>query len=267
MKKLGSFLFLIAVALTSNGYAQKLQHDWENYVVALKDKPVSINVDLGLRPSAPLKDMPFVIIVRTKINQANAAGMPDSEEVISLDALEEKMVEGLAKYQGALYVGRFTQRGIREFYFYSSDTARYILTLNEVFQSHPDRQWLAQSKKDAEWENYLTVLYPSPLDKMMIDSKRKLGISGKDDPIRKEVTVFHFFEFNDEASRKKFLQLPFSSAFTVIELGTNQENKRFTLLVSSQSVLDRKWVEKNIPVLFSEAKKQGGLYKGWEYQR
>jgi hypothetical protein len=267
MKKLGSFLFFIALVVTTNCYAQKLQHDWENYVVALKDKPVSINVDLGLRSSAPLKDMPFVIIVRTKLNQPNAAGMPDTEELISLDALEEKMVEGLVKYQGALYVGRFTQRGIREFYFYTNDTARYLLTLNDVFLSHPDRQWLAQSKKDAEWENYLTVLYPSPLDKMLIDSRRKLGELGKDDPSRKAVTVFHFFEFNEDASRKKFLQLPVCSGFTVNELGTNQENKRFTLLISSQSVVDRNWVDKNIPVLFSEAKKQGGFYKGWEYQR
>jgi hypothetical protein len=45
--------------------SQKIQHDWENKVLAVDGKPVSVNVDLGLSAKAPIKERPFVIILRT----------------------------------------------------------------------------------------------------------------------------------------------------------------------------------------------------------
>jgi hypothetical protein len=44
----------------------------------------------------------------------------------------------------------------------------------------------------------------------------------------------------------------------------NSPASAISLLISSTVVADRKWAEKTIPVLFSESKKHGGLYKGWE---
>ena len=60
-------------------------HDWENYLVSLKGKPVSINVDLGLASIAPVKEDSFVIILRVKMNQLDAMGMPTAAEAEAAD--------------------------------------------------------------------------------------------------------------------------------------------------------------------------------------
>lgn len=266
MRKLNPYLFWICCILCTSSYAQKLQHDWENYIVSLNGKPVSINVDLGLKPQVPVPDLPFVIIARVKLKSINQWGMPDQEEINELDKVEEKMVENLNRYQGALYVGRFTQRGIREYYFYSNDTSRYQSSIGDVFREFNTYQWLAQAKKDLEWQNYLTVLFPSALDILLIESRRKSDENAKKNSKQSPVSVLHFFEFQKEADCKTFLQSPVCAQFKVNQMLKNTPASSISLLLSSNVVVDRKWVEKTIPVLFSESKKHSGLYKGWEIE-
>jgi hypothetical protein len=264
MRRSWIYLFVFFISASHMAFSQKLQHDWENYVTSIRDKPVSVNVDLGIRPFVPLIDLPFVIVVRLKLQQTNDAGMPVQEEVVILNDLEEKLTDQLSRGQGALYVGRFTQRGIREYYFYTSDTLGYQPTLVSVFASFPSYQWLAQSKKDEAWQNYLNVLYPSELDKMLIESRRQLSAFLKDNASIPKKTVSYFFEFPDDASCKLFLQTNGFSKYTVNQYTRKLGGKGISMMFSSIESIDRKWVETTMPVLFSESKKHGGLYKGWE---
>lgn len=264
MRKLKPYLFLISCIICFSVNAQKFQHNWENYIVSLNGKPVSINVDLGLKPQVPVADLPFVIIARVKLNNVNQLGMPDQDEVNKLDMVEEKMVENLNRFQGAVYVGRFTQRGIREFYFYSNDTSKYQSSIGNVFLESSNFQWLAQAKKDADWENYLTVLYPSALDLLLIESRKKVDEYARKNLKQLPVSVVHYFEFQKETDCKTFLQSPVCVQYKVIQMLRSSPASAISLLISSSIVADRKWAEKTIPVLFSESKKHGGLYKGWE---
>ena len=264
MRKLKPYLFLTFCVFHISVDAQKLQHDWENYIVSLNGKPVSINVDLGLKPQVPVADLPFVIIARVKLNNVNQWGMPDQDDINELDKIEEKMVENLNRFQGALYVGRFTQRGIREFYFYSNDTSKYQSSVGNVFLEFNNYQWLAQAKKDAEWQNYLTVLFPAALDLLLIDSRRKADEHMKSNSKQTSVSVLHYFEFQKETECKAFLQSPVCAQYKVVQMLRNSPTSNISLLLSSPVVANRQWVEKTIPVLFSESKKHGGLYKGWE---
>jgi uncharacterized protein (TIGR01619 family) len=264
MRKLKPYLFLISGIICLSVNAQKLQHDWENYIVSLNGKPVSINVDLGLKPQVPVADLPFVIIARLKLNNVDQWGMPDQSEMNELDKVEEKMVENLNRFQGAVYVGRFTQRGIREYYFYSNDTSRYQSSIGSVFLESSNFKWLAQAKKDADWENYLTVLYPSTLDLILIESRKKVDENARKNMKQLPVSVLHYFEFQKEADCKAFLQLPVCGQYKVVQMQRNSPASTIALLISATVVADRRWAEKTIPVLFSESKKHGGLYKGWE---
>ena len=104
MRRSWIYLFVFFISASHMAFSQKLQHDWENYVTSIRDKPVSVNVDLGIRPFVPLIDLPFVIVVRLKLQQTNDAGMPVQEEVVILNDLEEKLTDQLSRGQGALYV-------------------------------------------------------------------------------------------------------------------------------------------------------------------
>ncbi|MFZ9661735.1 MAG: DUF695 domain-containing protein [Chitinophagaceae bacterium] len=130
MKILYSFILLMLPTAVLK--SQKLPEDWDNYFSSSKNKPVSIVVNLALQPLAPIKLKPFVMIVRTKFPEINEDGLPSNEEQLNLDQIENSMVTELGKNLGAVYVGRFTQRGIRVFYFYSGDTLSFRPTIEEV---------------------------------------------------------------------------------------------------------------------------------------
>ena len=59
-------------------------------MVSLNGKPVSINVDLGLASIAPVLEDSFVIILRVKMNQLDARGMPTDAEAEELFAAAEE---------------------------------------------------------------------------------------------------------------------------------------------------------------------------------
>ena len=245
-------------------FSQTIEHDWENYIVPLNGKPVSINVDLGLKSVAPIKEDSMVIIVRVRLNQLDQQGMPKAEDEENLLNMEDRLVELLARQSGALFAGRFTQRGIREFYFYAPDTSGYRKALNQALQPYGAYQWLAQAKADKSWSNYFEVLYPSELDFLRIQSKRKLAQIGLS--TRKADTILHFMSFPDELSMKKYLNDLKSSSFNIGFLPTDPDPKtgRFELILQRVEKLDMGWTEREIVPLYRKVLASGGIYRGWE---
>ena len=57
---LSSFLLFVLVPAMSQ------TDNWDNYVLSVNDKPVSIVVNLGLKDLAPVKERPFAIVLRIK---------------------------------------------------------------------------------------------------------------------------------------------------------------------------------------------------------
>lgn len=257
------FLFL-PLCLPLMLFSQKIEHDWENYIVPLNGKPVSINVDLGLKSLAPIKEDSMVIIMRVRLNRLDQQGMPRQEDLEQLLNMEDRLVELLARQCGAIFAGRFTQRGIREFYFYAPDTLGYRKALNQAMQPYTGFEWLAQSKQDKSWSNYFDVLYPSEIDFLRIQSKRKLAIlmPGK----KEKVSIVHFLSFSDLKSMNRFLSSSDATGFTVISLPSvaSVQTGRFELLLSSEEKIDTGWVERVIVPLYRKLIEFSGIYRGWE---
>lgn len=249
-------------------WGQQIKHDWENYVSPLGGRPVSVNVDLGLHDAALGSEYPYVIIARVRILEPDLQGMPDKQEAAELLALEDQMVASLARQNGALFAGRFTQRGIREFYFYAPDTSGYKQALQRVFDAHASYHWLAQAKRDEKWENYHSVLYPSDQDKIRIYSRKRLEeISGQDPKESRFFFVSHYFAFPSSSSREKLLRDPLISGYQVeyMPKDTDQGKANFELVISRRDRPDLPWIEKTVIPLLKAAQSAGGLYKGWDY--
>lgn len=262
------YLFLFSLFISSFLNAQQLSSDWENYVVSLKGKPVSINVDLGLKKIAPMKENPYAIMVRVKLNDPDDNGMPQGDEADQLLRLEDKLVEMLARQNGTVFAGRFTQRGLREFYFFAPDTIGYLKAINQTMMNFSFFQFLCIAKNDPDWENYSTVLYPSQLDLIRIESRRRLsemarqGVLGND-----AVEVFHYFSFPDVEARKKFLMLPQSSGFMLVSLPLQADGitGKYLLVMKKNEIPGYKWIETDLIPMAQAAIKSGGIFHGWDF--
>lgn len=242
-------------------------HDWENYVVSLNGKPVSINVDLGLATIAPVREDSFVIILRVKMNQLDAKGMPTDAEAEQLLKMEDALVSLLGRQSGATLAGRFTQRGIREFYFYAPDTLGFRKGVNQSMQPFSDHEWLSQAKKDAKWENYFTVLYPGKLDKFRIESRRNLAELSRAGLLKQgPLPVDYFFDFQELESMKNFLSSPSMTGFEIVSLPNKASvvNQTQVLVLRKKVEPDYSWIESHLVPLYNEAIKKGGDFLGWQ---
>jgi len=264
--------YLIAIFLHLSLFAssQTVEHDWENYVVSVDGRPVSINVDLGLFPASPLKERPFVIILRTKIKNPDTKGMPYSEENGTLLQIEDALIGELGKETGAIFAGRFTQRGLREFYFYAPDTIGYEKGVNQAMKNFPSYEWLSRAKDDKKWENYHTVLYPVDVELIKIKSKRQIEkISQSNLAAKKEILTNHFFIFNSFSNREKFLrELPWTG-FQIMDLpeGVDFKTNKFTLTLQRKAIPELLWIDQFIIPLNRYTQKLGGKYVGWEQHK
>jgi hypothetical protein len=264
------YLIAIFLHLSLFSTSQGIQHDWENYVVSIDGRPVSINVDLGLFTAAPIKERPFVIILRTKIKNPDTKGMPYSEEQGTLLQIEDSLIDELGKETGAIFAGRFTQRGLREFYFYAPDTIGYEKGVKQAMKNFPAYEWLSRAKEDKKWENYYTVLYPADVELIKIKSKRQIETISQSNLVsKKDILINHYFSFNTFSNREKFLrELPWPG-FEIMELpeGVDFKTNKFILTLQRKAIPELLWIDQFIIPLYRYTQKLGGKYVAWEQNK
>jgi uncharacterized protein (TIGR01619 family) len=261
-------LALLILFSTLGSAAQEQVNDWDTYVTTLNGKtPVSVMVNLGLASKAPMHQRSYAIIIRTKLKAPDNLGQPMADETAELDSMENQLDRALYLHAGSLYVGRFTQRGLREFYFYALDTLDYIEPVAKVMLSHTGYQWLCQARPDREWTNYFQVLYPSPRDLEKLQNRRLVDLlRKKGDPLTEARPIDHYFYFKTKSTREGFLHDPQLTGFQIVEMpesaGTGEQP--YLLHLKRKDVPDYRFIDKTLLPLWDLARKAGGKYDGWE---
>jgi hypothetical protein len=260
-------LSLLLMLFTLKTVAQTGESDWDAYVLDMKGKPVSIVVDLSLASRAPMKDRTMALVVRTKLQQPRPDGQPAGTEIPRLDSLEEDIVNRLSKATGAVYAGRFTQRGIREFCFYALDSVGYSEALFAAFAGYPGYEWLGKGVADKPWSNYFDMLYPAPdqLERMRYrrqsDALRQSG-----DALERPRPVEHQLRFKTRVARDQFLRLPGMGDFSIIDLPELPEERTefpFSIKMQSLGIPDYRYIDQVVMSLRIKALELKGKYEGW----
>jgi uncharacterized protein (TIGR01619 family) len=224
-------------------------------------------VNLGLAAKAPIHQRPYAIIIRTKVNYPDNLGQPMTEENVVLDSMENQLETALYLHAGSIYAGRFTQRGIREFYFYALDTLDYIGPVAKVMLAHTGYQWLCQARADREWTNYFQVLYPSPRDLERLQNRRLVDLlKKKGDALSEARPIDHYFYFKTKSTRESFLRDPQLTGFQILEIpeSAGTGDLPYLLHLNRMDVPDYKFIDQTLLPLWDMARKVGGKYDGWE---
>jgi uncharacterized protein (TIGR01619 family) len=246
---------------------QTHQSNWDNYVMEVNRRPVSVVVDLGLKTVAPMKERPYVVIIRTKILSPESNGQPGKAERARLDEMEEKLEDQLSRYCGALYAGRFTQRGIREFYFYALDSIEYVKAVQTAMAGFTDYQYLCQAKEDKAWENYQQVLYPSEKDMEAILNRRQIDLlASKGDPLSIPRRIDHHFVFSSKSKREEFVRSMTKENFQLasMEDGPEGGEMSYSLHMYRDDIPAYSRIAQLFLPLWENARKLQGRYLGWE---
>lgn len=263
------FAFVICTAFFTNTVgAQIVKEDWDNYVIAVNNHPVSVVVNLGLKEKAPYKERPFVIILRTKYTNADPNGFPAPEISGTMDSIEFQLEARLKSQLGAVYAGRFTQRGLREFYFYALDTVQYLGACAFVMDQYRDFPWLCKAVNDKTWSNYFEVLYPSPNELEKIENRRIIEtLKKKGDPLNQARKIDHLFYFKSPTVRQSFLKTLDLTDVKIDEMPVERTefgDYGYRLKLSRSDTPDQFSMDKLCIYLRELAAKNNGIYGGWQ---
>jgi uncharacterized protein (TIGR01619 family) len=259
-------LFGLVILLPLSIFAQ--DENWDNFITSVNGHPVSIVVDLSLRDKAPVKERPYLVILRTKYPDADASGFPGDSSREELIQIENELESVLKTGNGAVYAGRFTQRGLREFYFYTLDTLDYAKHCSRVMENHTRFPWLVKAVYDKTWSNYFEVLTPSEVEMEKIENRRMVkALKEKGDDLTKTRDIEHFLYFKTQGNRRGFLTSLELPRFKVIDMPvekTEPGDYPFRLVISRQDKPDIQNMDQITIGFVQLAKKNNGRYDGWK---
>lgn len=267
MQVFRSFLIMVCLGGPLLLTAQADNGDWDTYVLYIKNKPISIMVDLGFAGTPAAKQHPNVVIVSVQLAKIQQDGMPLLAEVKKLDTLEAALVDSLQNNLSAIYTGRYTSNGKRDYYFYSNDTLNAAGHVSKALYAYPRYQFKVTVKADAELSNYLNVLYPTQTELQRIYNRRMISQLVKaGDQLTAPRKVSHFLFFKTEIDRKTFALTVQDNRFTVDNFSEEHGVKdgRFSLEISRVDKVDEDNIDEVSLYLWELALKYGAKYDGWE---
>lgn len=242
---------------------------WDFYQCRLNGKPASVYLDMGLKKTAPEPKRHALLVVRVHLRFPNPGnGMSTDAEYDTLVAIEDQLIEALKEDFGALYVGRITTDGRREFFFYSGgagDVAGVAKAALSQFAGYRIEAW---GQADPLWKQYLDVLYPRGASLRWIKDKAVIeALEARGDKAGMARPITHFSYFPSAGQRAAFTGSIENAGFVVKSLsdtGRAADVRPYGVVYELEQIASLQVVSETTGLLTQLTEKNGGLYDGWE---
>ena len=241
---------------------------WNFYFCKVDDALASIALDLDLRKQAPDPSKPELLWVWVYFNSPRPDGLSSNEEFDKLIAIEQQITKRLEPDFNAILSGRITTSGRREFYYYGAQSAGFEAAVADVFAHFPDYKFDCGFQKDAEWSQYLNVLYPSDEQRQRIENRSVLDqLAKKGDTLETPRDITHWLYFRTNGDREAFWQSIQSLEYRMQSQSDNPGTEfPFGLCIVRFQSVKQDAVDNAVIELFRHAREFRGDYDGWETQ-
>ena len=243
---------------------KKYPEDWNFYLTQIDDKPASISLNLALKKLIPVKEKTNLSWISVKLSLPTENGLITNEESAILFEIEDKI---LAKINpsNALYIGRMTNNGYRDFYFYSKNAESFKIEAEKISIEYPKYEISVHSKEDKNWNGYLDI-YPNEMDFQSISNRSVLeNLEKNGDDLTKAREVFHWIYFNNEIDRKKYIDEVVKENFEVAEKTYDKKIELpFGLQIKRIDYVGYDKIDEYTLYLWKLAQEKNGDYDGWE---
>jgi len=239
--------------------------NWKPYLCNVNGKIASIFVNLGLQNEAPLASKPWLLWTWVYFKTPRPDGLSESKEAPTLFNIEDAPEQCLGRACRAIQCGRITTEGRREFYFYGETKSGFHQAVKTALDGFKGYRYDIGGQEDAEWEQYLNVLYPSPEDLQRIANMDLLDVlEEQGDVLTVAREVQHWIYFRSEDSRVGFRDAAIAAGFRVIsESGPDSDSSLGIVLARTQSI-EQQTIDTTVIELLRLAQRFDGDYDGWE---
>ncbi|MDF1666875.1 MAG: DUF695 domain-containing protein [Planctomycetota bacterium] len=239
---------------------------WDCYMTTLDEEgsAASIFVKMGLGAWAPQLERSQRLRVIVPITKPREDGLiDDQDEVEQLWAIEEELVETLEESSDALFVGRVTTGGIRDFVFYYPEGERPEFTVQKFFGHYPQYEADINLSEDPEWEFFQDILMPDEYESLAMSIDHKVrALDEADDPLEQPRPVSILLSFEEEEARASFIE-KLADDITHKLTEPNDEDPRYFIELEKTTDATPKNLGDYCLLMFKEVKDLGGDFEGW----
>ena len=242
---------------------------WDFFQCKVNGRPASIYLDMALKRSAPDKQRHALLVIRVDLQLPHPAnGLSTDAEFDALAAIEDQLTEALKEDLGALYAGRITTAGRREFYFYAKgagDIGSITRAALSTFAGYRIKAW---SQADPLWKHYADVLYPRGASLRWITNKAVLAaLAARGDQPDALRPITHCSYFPSAGQRAAFMISVENAGFatkSMTDTGRSADVRPYGLLYEIAQSATLSVITDTTGLLTLLSEKHGGQYEGWE---
>lgn len=193
-----------------------MSDDWDFYLCRVNGEPASIFLDLGARDRAPDPARPMLLFAWVGMRAPRPDGLSSAEEAPTLGAIEDALTPAVEAACGAVFVGRVTNVGRRELYFYGQGTDGFEDAVARALSAFPGYSADTGAKADPEWAHYVDFLFPAERQHQQMKNRQTLQAleEAGDDPAALRA-IRHWLYFADAADRALAAQRLTTDGFSV----------------------------------------------------
>jgi len=169
-----------------------MSDEWDFYLCQVEGELASIFLDLGIAAEAPTSSHSHMGYVSLTMLQPRTDGLSSQEEFEALVAVEDDLTGTIVTGCGAIYVGRNTSAGHRDFYFYAPDSVRFAQAAKDAAARHSAYRCEVGTSPDASWSAYFEFLSPSSDDRQrMMNRHVREALEERGDTLTEKRTIDH----------------------------------------------------------------------------
>lgn len=238
-----------------------MAEDWNFYFAQVDGAVASVFVDLAHGAGAVDPTRPVVAWVSLKMRTPRADGLSSAEEAEMLYTIGDLLAVEASQH-GALFVGRVTHSGLRDFFFYVPEArqAKLIQGLHRRVDGFSTYAYDVGKREDPNWAIYREYLYPDAYGLRQINDNKviiRLQEHG-DDPANVRAVDFDF-AMPDAAAGDALVAWASLRAFTVTDRIV-QAGGEVIYLQREQNLLS---IRDDLNLLYEQAEAMGGALTGW----
>jgi uncharacterized protein (TIGR01619 family) len=238
-----------------------MAEDWDFYFLTVDGRPASIYVDLGLEAQGPRPSHRWSAYVRLRMNAPRADGLSSEGEYDALIALEDALVGAVTAADAAIYAGRCTVDGRRDFYFFTSDPAAFDAAARTALAPFTGYGGDIGAREDAAWRSYFDFLLPSPRARRRMMNRRVCDVLEQNgDALSAPRPINHAATFPTDAARKAFATHVAEAGYAIEPQGPPQDGAYW---ICFSAVAAPAEIDPIVDALEDAAARFGGSYDGW----
>ena len=179
----------------------------------------------------------------------------------SLAAIEDELAGALQAGGAAIYAGRCTTSGSRDFYFYTDAPSACADRAAGVMADHAAYQYALGHRPDPAWTVYFDFLYPGPQDLQRIFNRRVVALLQENgDEISQPRWIDHRAYLPGRAAAETLLADLSAQGFSIV---TAPEDSAERIAVDFKRIDQPDAIDAVVLPLVAIITSLGGSYDGW----